>query len=131
VQIVLKDAVLTNQGLKEEHWLAVKLFNIVSEYVLRERHIDINGTLFHMSVQTAAYGDDINIMARSFLVVNKICIKLEQVVEDKGLEINEHKTNVMIKACGHYKQRQNVTAEDNNFDRGFTYLGSILAKEGN
>jgi hypothetical protein len=55
------------------------------------------------------------------------------VVKDIGLEINEHKTNVMIKACGHYKLGQNVTAEGQNFegmDR-FAYLGSILARVAN
>jgi hypothetical protein len=70
--MVLKDAVLINQGLKQEDWLAVTLLNIVSEYVLRKLHVDINGTLFHMSVQTAAYVDDINIMVISFLLVNTI-----------------------------------------------------------
>jgi hypothetical protein len=83
-----------------------------------------------MSVQTAAYVDDINIMVISFLLVNTIWIQLEHVVKDTGLQINEHKTNVMIKACGYYKLCQNVTAEGHNFDRmdWFAYLGSILAR---
>jgi glutamate racemase len=52
------------------------------------------------------------------------------VVKDIELEINEHKKNVLIKACGHYKLIQNITAEGYNFEGmdGFTYLGSRLAR---
>jgi hypothetical protein len=68
--MVLRNAILTNQGLKQEERLTVMLLNIVSEYTVRKLHADINGILFHISVQTAAYSDDINIRVRSFLLVN-------------------------------------------------------------
>jgi hypothetical protein len=83
-----------------------------------------------MSAQTPVYADDINIMVRSFLLVIKTYIQLEYMVKDIGLEIYEHKTTVMVKACVHYKLGQNVTAEGHNFEGmdGFAYLGSILAR---
>lgn len=69
----------TNIGPKQEDGLAPLQFNLARKQGIQKLSVDTKGTLFYKSCQTAAYTNDINIMARCFSSVKQIFINLDKI----------------------------------------------------
>jgi hypothetical protein len=70
--------------------LALILFNLGLEYIIRKLTVSTNSTLLHKSV--VGYAEDINIMARTFKAAKETFEELTRKANEIGLIVNESKT---------------------------------------
>jgi hypothetical protein len=64
----------------------------VLEKVIRDAAVNTRGTLFYKSVQTVAYGDDIDITGRTQSAMTEAFTSLEKAAKDMNQLINQEKT---------------------------------------
>jgi hypothetical protein len=108
IQTELTEPTTTRNGLKQGDGLAPLLFIMVLEYVIRKSNINTDGTFIYKSLQTAAYADDVNIMARTQLDLKNAYILLEQNAKKIGLQINTTKTKVLTQTRANNPMVQNI-----------------------
>ena len=80
-------------GVRQCDALACLLFAL--EKVIRDSHIQTRGNIFFKTVQILACADDIDLMARTTLGLNKAFLNLEKSARNMGLVINQEKTVYM------------------------------------
>lgn len=114
-------------GLKQGDRLALKLFNLILERVMRRTTVDTNATLMNRSVQVVGYADDLNILGRSVAAVEETFGIIVSEAKKVGLRVNESKTKLMIQSRKRRNGReQNIALANHNLEvvSDFTYLGS-------
>jgi hypothetical protein len=109
IQTELKEPTTTKNDLKQGDGLAPLLFNIVLEYVIRKSNSNTDSTFIYKSIQTAAYADNVNIMARTQQDLKNTYILLEQNAKKVGLQINTTKTKVLTQTRANNPMVQNIT----------------------
>lgn len=121
-----------NTGLKQGDALAPMLFNLALESVVREARIHVNKNVIRNASQLIAYADDIAILTRNTEDLCNIFLQLETAAKNMGLNMNEHKTKVMIadRRTNHPAQLQ---IANHIFDvvTNFNYLGSHITPDNN
>jgi len=71
IQSHLLEPISTTCGVRQGDTLAWLLFNTALEKLIRDSGIQTRGTIFFKIVQTLAYADDIDLMARTNLGLNE------------------------------------------------------------
>lgn len=119
------------RGLKQGDGLALMLFNLALEGVVRQVGVDPNGNLTHNSKQLAGFADDINCLARSLHGLQGTYVELDKAAETIGLQINEDKTKVLVITRRTRRPELNIPFASRSFEEvlEFKYLGSILTAD--
>lgn len=135
IQNETSDSFQTHRGLRQGDALACLLFNVALEKVVRDAGLDNRGTIYNKSIQTLAYADDIDLVARTIRKTKEAFTSLSNAAEDMGLRVNEEKTKIMTSTPDNNNRArnigQNITIGDHNFEvvTNFTYLGSLVNSE--
>jgi hypothetical protein len=120
-----------NKGVKQGDGLSTALYILALHNVGQE--INQRGTIYTMSSQICAYPDDVVIVIRLETRLRQVYREIEEKTQQKGLMVNEKKTNYMIaSATQKERQTQNWKVGDKVFERAssFKYLGNVINKEG-
>jgi hypothetical protein len=127
IQSDLSDLITTKKGLRQGHSLAWLLFNLALVKVIRNAGIQTSGTIFYKSVQLLAYGDDIDVIARSRAVLKEASLLLERAAGEMNLKLNEEKTTYLNTSVNQ-NQHKYFTIGNFNFEavQSFTYLSSLI-----
>jgi hypothetical protein len=91
---MIADGFKVRNGLKQEDRLALNLFNIALEYVIKELSVEVKSTVFYKTVLLIGYADDINIMGRTKGAVCDVYEELKERATEAGLNIRERKSMV-------------------------------------
>ena len=89
---IMTDGFQVGNGLKQGDGLALNLFNIALEYVIRQLSAQVTSTtILHKSVQLIGYADDTNIMGRTKRAISEVYGELKERAKEVGLNINVEK----------------------------------------
>ncbi|KAJ4433364.1 hypothetical protein ANN_15623 [Periplaneta americana] len=123
------------KGVKQGDPLSTILFNIALERVVRNLDINPGGTIYNRMVQILACADDVVIIIRSTVDLQRTLLQLVEEGEKLGLSVNQRKTKYMIATRNKNKwgNSKDITIGDYNFERvtNFKYLGSIITEDNN
>jgi hypothetical protein len=93
IQNELGRAFKHNSGVKQGNGLSTALFNIILHTAIEK--VDKRETIFTKLSQICAYAADVTILAKTETELNRIYQKLEEAVNELGLNTNETKTKYM------------------------------------
>ena len=118
--------------MRQGDTLACLLFNIALEKVIQDSGIQTRGTIFFETVQILAYANDIDLMARTTLGLNKAFLNLEKSARNMGLVINQEKT-VYVYSGKDTTLHQDLAIGNYVFKRvdNFKYLDTVVNKMNN
>jgi hypothetical protein len=117
---------LISSGVRQGNPLSATTFNLIIDLVIKK--LNLRGDISLKPMQTAAYADDVALLARSLKALKEILHKLQNEATLVGLNINEDKTKYMqIKRNG-IKDITHLKIDNFTFENveNFNYLGSIL-----
>jgi len=102
------------------------------EKVIQDSGIQTRGTIFFETVQILAYANDIDLMARTTLGLNKAFLNLEKSARNMGLVINQEKT-VYVYSGKDTTLHQDLAIGNYVFKRvdNFKYLDTVVNKMNN
>jgi hypothetical protein len=128
IQSGLSESLFTRNGLRQGDALTCLLFNVALEKAIRDSRIDVDGIIYHKSVQILAYANDIDIIGSEAL--REAFLSLEAAAKEVGLVLNSKKIDVYLVS---YPINPDVplthlTVGDHIFEEvdEFTYLGSLI-----
>jgi hypothetical protein len=85
----LSDMFPNKNGLGGKRYvLSSLLFNFALEYAIRRFQVNQDGFKLNGTQQLLVYGDDVNILGRSFHVLNKNSDAILVAIQETGLDVN-------------------------------------------
>lgn len=121
----------TERGVRQGCILSPQLFNIYSEYVMRQALEGWRGgvSIGGRNISNLRYADDTTLIAASEEEMVELIKRVETAGERLGLHINVQKTKIMVVDRAGTLNR---SADLENFERvkDFVYLGSLVESDG-
>ena len=132
-RVVIQNKLARAFNIEKGDSLSTVLFNIVLERVVRKLDINPGGTIYDRMVQVLAYADDVVIISRSIIDMQRTFLQLNEEGGKLGLTINEKKTKYMIATRNDKKwiNSKDIKIGEYNFERitNFKYLGSLITED--
>lgn len=133
---IISEKFSIKKGLKQGDPLSTVLFNIVLEKIIRESKIQSGGLIYHQRQQIIAYADDLVLLTRSKVEMERAFRNLEEAAKRYGLKINQDKTKYMElrQGLGREKEYVELKAEGGGKYKiekvkEFEYLGAIMTNK--